>query len=347
LTAEPDERSPSEPDGADRVAFLTGATGFIGGRLAERLAADGWTLRCLARPSSDTTRLEALGATVIEGDLQDAAALGSGLAGASLAYHLAAIYDLGPRASARRLRRVNVEGTRNVIDALRNAGTPRAVYVSTTIALGPVASGVGDGDSTNDGPFRSAYERTKVEAHRLALAAQAEGLPLLIAAPAFGYGPGDRGPAGEFIEDILKRRLPGLPTKFGEFSFVHVDDVADGLFAMATRGEPVGTYVLGGEFASLGDFARRVADLGGVRLPFLRFPPRLVRLTGALMDPIAAITGARFPISAENAATTAGDLRWLHSYERASTDLGYRPRSLSEGLPETVAEAKQRLLTAG
>jgi nucleoside-diphosphate-sugar epimerase len=234
-----------------------------------------------------------------------------------------------------------------VIDALRNAGTPRAVYVSTTIALGPVPSGVGDGDTRNEGPFRSDYERTKVEAHRLALAAQEEGLPLLIAAPAFGYGPGDRGPAGTFIDDILKRRLPALPTKFGQFSFVHVDDNADGLFAMATRGEPRGTYVLGGEFASLGDFARRVADLGGVRLPLLRFPPKLVRLSGALLDPLAAVTGIRFPISGENAATTTGDLRWLHSYERASADLGYRPRSLSEGLPETVAEAKQRLLAAG
>ena len=242
---------------------------------------------------------------------------------------------------------MNVEGTRHVLDALRNAGTPRAVYVSTTIALGPVEAGVGDGDSRNEGPHRSAYERTKVEAHRLALEAQEDGLPLLIAAPAFAYGPGDEGPAGAFIEDILKRRLPALPTKFGEFSFVHVDDVADGLFAMATRGEPLGTYVLGGEFASLGDFARRVADLGGVRLPLLRFPPKLVRLSGALLDPLAAITGFRFPISAENAATTAGDLRWLHSYERANKELGYRPRSLSEGLPGTVAEAKQLLLAPG
>ena len=267
--------------------------------------------------------------------------------GAGVAYHLAAIYQLGPRAGGRRMRRVNVEGTRNFLGALRATGAPRAVYVSTTIALGPVGPGVGDGDSRNPGPFRSAYERTKVEAHRLALEAQAEVLPVLIAAPAFVYGPGDTGPAGTFVADILERKLPGLPTRFAEFSFVHVDDVVDGLFAMATRGEPEGAYVLGGEFGSLGDFARRVAQLGEVRLPFLRFPPALVRLSGALLDPVAALTGIRFPINGENAATTTGDLRWLHSYERASADLGYRPRSLSEGLPETVADARRRLLGAG
>ena len=330
-----------------RVAFLTGATGFIGSRLAARLTADGWSLRCLARPSSDTAHLERLGARLVQGTLDDTDALATGMDGAGVAYHLAAIYQLGPGAGGRRMRRANVEGTRNFLGALRATGTPRAVYVSTTIALGPVESGVGDGDSRNPGPFRSDYERTKVEAHRLALEAQAEGWPLLIAAPAFVYGPGDTGPAGKFVAEILGRKLPGLPTRFAEFSFVHVEDVADGLFAMATRGEPEGVYVLGGEFGSLGDFARRAAQLGDVRLPLLRFPPALVRLTGALLDPVSSITGIRFPINGENAATTTGDLRWLHSYERASRDLGYRPRSLGEGLPETVADAKRRLLAAG
>ncbi|MEN8375880.1 MAG: NAD-dependent epimerase/dehydratase family protein [Gemmatimonadota bacterium] len=337
------EATEAAAEATGRTAFLTGATGFIGSHLAERLAAAGWRLRCLARPDSDTAHLRSLGAELIAGDLDDGEALARGLDGASLAYHLAAIYQFGPSAHADTLRRVNVQGTRNVLDALRAAGTPRAVYVSTTAALGPVREGHGSEETRNDGPFRSDYERTKVEAHAMALAAQADGLPLLIAAPAFVYGPGDRGPGGVFIDDILKRRLPGLPTRFAHFSFVHVDDVADGLFAMSEHGVPHGTYVLGGEFASLGEVARLAAERGGVRLPFLRFPPFMVRLTGALLDPLSRLTGIRFPINEENAATTTGKLRWLHTYQRSERDLGYRPRSLADGLPETVADARSRL----
>jgi dihydroflavonol-4-reductase len=330
--------SPDLRAGADLPAglvFLTGATGFIGSRLARRLAERGWRLRCLVRPSSRTAELEALGAELVRAELTDAAALTAAMEGADLAYHLAALYDIGV-VDAAEMERVNVRGTRAFLDAVARTGVPRAVYVSTTVALGPVPQGSGDENTVHSGRPRSVYERTKLEAHRLARAAQARGLPLLVACPANVYGPGDDGPNGRFIADLLKGHLPGLPTRPSWFSYVHVDDVAEGLVRVGEQGAPGSLYVLSGEEASLNDFARRAAALAGKRAPLLRFPPVAIRATGSVLDAISRATGLRFPITRENAETAAG-LRWLHAHDRATDELGWTPRGLDAGLPETVS----------
>lgn len=321
---------------ADRVVFLTGATGFIGSRLAMRLAERGWRLRCLVRSGSRTEPLRELGAELVEAELTDADALARAMAGAELAYHLAGVYDLGP-VDAARMERVNVGGTRAFLEAVERSAIPRAVDVSTTLALGPVASGRGDETTEHAGEPRSAYERTKLEAHRLAVAAQRRGLPVIIACPANVYGPGDEGPNGRFIRDLLRGRLPGLSLSPAWFSYVHVDDVAEGLVLVGERGKPGGTYVLGGEERSVNEFAREVAARGGKRPPLLRFPAFLVRATGTILDAASRLTGLRFPISRENADTAGAGLRWLHSHARTTRELGWVPRGLESGLPETVA----------
>ncbi len=318
-----------------RRYFLTGATGFIGSRLARRLLGRGERVRIWARPGSRTEALERLGAEVVRGDLLDVEGLTGALAAADVACHLAAIYDVGV-VDAAALERTNVGGTRAFLDAVERAGTPRALYVSTSVALGPVAVGAGD-ESTRHGPhYYSTYERTKTEAHRLAQAAQARGLPLIIVCPANVYGPGDQGPNGRYIRDLLRGRVPGLPRDPAWFSYVHVDDVVEGLLLAADRAPLGSTYVLSGEDRSLNDFTQEVARLAGVRPLRLRFPAALVRITGTLADAISRLTGWKLAVTRENADTAAGH-RWLHSHERATRELGWEPRSLAEGLPETIA----------
>lgn len=318
-----------------RQAFLTGATGFIGRRLAPLLAEQGYRLSCLVRPTSDTRALQSLGAQLIEGDVADAAGLDRGLGGADVAYHLAGIYDIGP-VDASAMNHANVEGTRAFLAAMARAGTPRGVYVSTTLALGPVARGLGDETSASDGRYRSIYERTKVEAHHLALEAQREGAPVIVVCPAFVYGPGDKGPAGRFIADLLHGRVPGLLAEPAWFSFVHVDDVARGIALAGEFGSPGEAYVLSGESCDMNTFAGRVCALAGKRPPRLRFPNGLARFTGQLLDPISRVTGLRLVITREGVDTT-GRLRWLHSAEKARRALGWEPRSLEEGLAGVVA----------
>jgi nucleoside-diphosphate-sugar epimerase len=323
------------------VIYITGATGFIGGRLARALLERGEKVRCLVRSPVRAEKLQALGVELVVGDIADEQAHRDGLRDAQLAYHLAAIYDVGivDRAA---LERTNIEGTRAFLNALEQAGTPRAIYTSTTVALGPARPDDREPREAYAGPYPAHYHRTKAYAHRLARQAQQRGLPLIIVCPAFVYGPGDEGPGGRFIRDILRRRVPALLTRPGRFSYVHVDDVIAGLLAAGARGRLGETYLLTGDEASMNDFAARVARLGGTRAPVLRFPNVLARLTGTMLDVIARPTGLRFPITREAVATTATD-EWLHTHERATRDLGYTHRSLDQGLPETVAAFQRRL----
>src|SRR5690606_28949748 len=191
--------------------------------LARRLAERGDRLRCLVRPTSDTTDLERLGAELVEGDLTDTATLVGALDGIDVAYHMAAVYDMGI-VDRRALERTNVNGTRAFLAAVERARAPRAIYVSTTAALAPVRHG--EGDETTEYPpgarYVTHYHRTKAEAHRLAREAQRLGMPLIVVCPAVVYGPGDTSPSARTVEDLLAGRLPGLLTKDPWFSYVHV-----------------------------------------------------------------------------------------------------------------------------
>lgn len=317
-----------------RPVFLTGATGFIGGRLAEALHARGRRLRCLVRDPGRAAALERLGAELVVGDITDEAALARGLEGADVAFHLAAIYDIGVVDGAA-LERVNVGGTEAFLRAVQHAGTGLAVYVSSTVALGPTGRVEGDETSRWHGPFPTAYHRTKTRAHELALAAQAVGLPLIIVCPAYVYGPGDRGPVGRFLAELLSGRLPGLVDDPAWFSYVHVEDVAAGLVAAAERGRPGATYVLSGEGATFNDFAELAALHAGVPAPRVRLPRALALAAGSAADVLSRITGRRFSLSREGVRAVTRE-RWLHSHALAERELGWRPRPLSAGLRPTV-----------
>ncbi|HEX2165744.1 MAG TPA: NAD-dependent epimerase/dehydratase family protein, partial [Longimicrobiales bacterium] len=225
---------------------------------------------------------------------------------------------------------------------LRTADVERAIYTSSTVALGPSAD-VGTEDDVYHGPYPSTYHRTKTEAHHLAVAAQRNGLPLVIVCPALVYGTGDRGPSGRYLIDVLKHRVPGLSTKPAWFSYAHVDDVVSGMVTALERGRIGTTYVLSGEHASVNDFTERVARIAGTWAPPLRVPPFLIRLTGSIMDAAGRATGVRLPVSRELAEAAGTGERWVHSHARATAELGYAPRSLDEGLPEVVREAQAQI----
>lgn len=329
---------------AGRVVFLTGATGFIGSRVARSLIARGDRLRCLVRtPTSRPARaLEELGATLIPGDVIDDAAFERGLKDADVAYHIAAVYDIGV-VDQGRLEATNVDGTRGFMRAIERAGTKRVIHVSTTAALGSVSDDTDDDNpAPHSGRHPSVYHRTKTQAHRIALEAQSRGLPVAIACPAYVYGPGDEGPAGRLIEDVLRRRLPALIADPAWYSFVYVDDVATALVTMSDRGATDGVYVLGGEDERFDRFVARIARLGGVFAPKPIMPAVLARTLGRGLDALSRRTGMRFPITVEGVNAATGG-RYTFRYARARADLGFNPRMLDAGLPETVAFFRARL----
>jgi len=322
-----------------REVFVTGATGFIGGRLAERLLERGDRLRCLVRTPSAAAHLESRGVRLIEGDIMDPVALERGLDGVGLAYHLAAIYDIGVVDEAA-LERTNVDGTQTFLRAIEHAGTALAVYVSTTAALAPRAVRTEDAAAAWRGPFPSIYHRTKSQAHRTARDAQERGLPLVIVCPPSVYGPGDEGPTGRLVRSAVRGRLPGLLRDPARFEYAYVDDVVQALVAAGERGRPGATYILGGEPVELNGFVERVAAVAGRSAPALHFPTGMALLGGRILDRIGRAMGKRFVMTREGVASTAGH-DWTHDDARASTELGYEPRPLMEGLPPTVAWAQR------
>jgi dihydroflavonol-4-reductase len=319
------------------MIYITGATGFIGSRVARGLIARGEPIRCLVRSEARGAELRALGAELIVGDAADRETHERGLHGAAAALHLAAIYDVGI-VDGRELERVNADGTRALLAAAEHTRTPRVVYVSTTAALGPVAEAPTEPREAYPGPYPSEYHRTKADAHRSARTAQRAGQPIIIVCPSFAYGPGDQGPAGRFVLDLINCKVPALLSSPAWFSYVFVDDVATGIIAALDRGSMGEVYVLSGDAVSVNDYAEQVAALAHVRPPRLRVPAILARWTSVGLDLIARATGLRFPMSVETVKIGSVE-RWLHTHERARRDLGFQPRSLAAGLPETVAWA--------
>jgi nucleoside-diphosphate-sugar epimerase len=330
--------------GGGAPVYLTGATGFIGGRLAAALHARGYRLRCLVRDPAKARVLTALGAELVVGDAADERAHAQGLDGARLAWHVAGAYALGV-VDVAAMERTNVAGTAAFLAALRGASVERAVYVSTTAVLEPARAGAAEADPATvmTPPYPTQYQRTKAEAHELAVSAQRDGMPLVIACPAYVYGPGDTGPSGQYMMDVLRHRVPGLSTKPTWFSFVHVDDVVAGLVAAGERGTAGATYVLSGEHADVNRLTAMIAKEAGTWGPPLRFPPFVVKLTGSALDAVSRAAGVRLPISRELADLAATGERYTHPWALAGADLGYAPRGLASGLPETVADVRRRL----
>ena len=327
-----------------RTVLLTGATGFIGGKLAARLWARGDKLRCVVRSEERGRQLQAtLNAEIVVCALTEDSVMASAMRDCDLAYHLAAIYDVGV-VDTGQLEEANVEGTESFLKAAHASGIPRAVYVSSTVALGPAELADPPRTREYDGPYPSVYHRTKAHAHRLARQAQERGQAVIIACPAFVYGPGDNGPGGRFLTDLLRGRVPALLSDPAWFSYVHVDDVVTGLEAIGDRGRIGATYVLSGEARSMNEFAAQVAELAGIGLPRLRIPARWAALTGRGLDQVARVTGWRFPITREGVETTAR-AHWLHTHAPTTAELGWHPRDLRAGLADTVGSLGAKLST--
>jgi nucleoside-diphosphate-sugar epimerase len=187
------------------TCLLTGATGFIGGRLARRLVEDGYTVRCLVRASSDTTELRELGVQLAAGDLTDARSLASAVEGCEHVLHCGAL--VSDWATSAEIAAVNVTGTRNLLDACARASVHRFIHISTTDVYGhPERAQIDETYRTTR--FSNWYAQTKLEAEREVRRAQAPGaLEAVILRPATVYGPGSKGVIGEIARAIQGRHM--------------------------------------------------------------------------------------------------------------------------------------------
>jgi nucleoside-diphosphate-sugar epimerase len=250
-------------------------------------------------------------------------------------FHLAADYRIGiPAGERAAMYDVNVHGTENVLDAARDAGAKRTVYVSTVNVFGNTRGDVVD--ETYDRPggdFVSEYDRTKWLAHRAALDRIARGDPIVIVQPGVVYGPGDHSEIGGQLQAAARGKLLFVSFAGLGFDAVHVDDVATGILLAHDRGRVGASYVLGGEITTLGDAVRAAAAAGGRRPPRFAMPTAVMRPLVPVGPLVGRLMGTRPNL--KELISASDDVTYWARDDKARRELGYAPRPLAAGLADT------------
>jgi nucleoside-diphosphate-sugar epimerase len=322
--------------------FVTGGTGFIGGEVCRQLRARGDEVACLVRTPQKGGPLAALGCEVVAGDLGDEAAIRAGIEGCDAVIHAAAVYEVGiPAAEREPMREANVGGTERVLGAALAAKIPKVVYVSTVGAFGNTHGEVVDETYVHPGKeFTSCYEQTKWEAHQVAERLIAEGLPCTIVQPGGVYGPGDTSSIGQLLNQFFAGKMPLLPFPDLGICLTHVEDIAAGILLALDQGKPGEAYVLSGPATTVREAIDTVAKLSGRKAPKHALPTPLMKM----MIPIGPLVGKAMgqPPNLRELISSADGVTFWASHEKASRELGYRPRSLQQGL-RAMLEAEGRL----
>jgi dihydroflavonol-4-reductase len=319
--------------------FLTGATGFIGGHVVPRLQRDGHELRCLVRRPAP--RLEALGVATVTGDVTDRASVERALAGCDGVVHLANVYTFWER-DRRVYERVNVEGTRHVMECALAARVPRVVHVSSCVVFGRPKD-VPFTEASEPGPERfSEYARTKHAGDRVAWDLhEHRGLPLVTIMPGAVLGPGDTRATGEYVRSLLARRMPARVMEDSLLTFVHVRDVAEAIARAVLRDDLSGTrYLVGAERLTFGEVNRLVREIAGVPLPALRMPDALAATGAAMLTALARLTGRppAWGMSVDQIRTMKQGFAFDGG--RAARELGFTYTPVRTAIEEMIAEVR-------
>jgi dihydroflavonol-4-reductase len=314
-----------------KPALVTGASGFVGWHVARVLLEAGHRVRALVRPGSQVPELEV---EVVRGDLRDPDSLRRAANGCGLVFHVAADYRLWA-AHPQELYDSNAAGTRNLLEAAREAGVERVVYTSTVGCVGIPAGGIGDEASpVGIGDMAGAYKRSKFMAEQAALESARKGLPVVIVNPTAPVGDHDRKPTptGKIVLDFLKGKMPAFIDT--GLNLVDVRDTAKGHLLAAERGKPGERYILGCENLTLAEILRRLAKLAGKKAPTVQLPYGVAYMAGLASTAWASLTGVepRVPL---DAVRMARKKMWV-SHEKARRELGFEPAGVDAALERAI-----------
>jgi|SRR5579863_2241072 len=271
------------------LAFVTGATGFLGSHVARVLAEQGASLRLLVRPTSNLKNLEGLNAETATGDLRDAASLEKAMSGCDTVFHVAADYRLWVR-DPNEMYRSNVDGTRAMLEAARKNGVRKMVYTSSVATVGFTGNGqIADEDSpVSLADMIGHYKRSKFMAEQIAMEAGRHGMHVVTVNPTTPVGEQDvkPTPTGRIVVDFLKRKFPAY-VETG-LNLVDVRECARGHVFALLRGTTGERYILGGENLTLKEILDKLGSITGLPSPKIKLPYIFAFATGVVDE---AITG--------------------------------------------------------
>lgn len=321
--------------------FVTGGTGFIGKHLVRRLTATGHEVVCLVRSTSDIRVLREAGVQIVYGDVRDYDAVVNGMAGCDRVVHLANLYEMWlPDWSE--MEQVNVDGTRCVMQAAMQTGVQRVVYLSTVAVFGKPAEWPFCETSPRGLEVFSNYARSKRAAELVCREFQAKGLPVVMLYPGIVLGAGDDKPSGQYIRDIIRRRVPSTIFHQSIGTYVYVGDVVEAILQACVRNAVEGRNYLVGKHALNGrEYVQLIAKLSGVSLPWFHFPDWAVIAASYLFTALSQIT--RTPpgwgLSIDAARTLKNG--FFFDGSRAEKELGLRYTSLEAALQEAIQSYRE------
>jgi dihydroflavonol-4-reductase len=314
--------------------LVTGATGHIGNVLVRKLLGRGEKVRALIPRGESREPLKGLDVEAVEGNVLDLDSVFASMRGVRGIFHLAGVISIMPGPNPF-VRKVNVDGTKNILCAAQELGVDKVVYTSSIHAIKRVEEGVIDESVPYDmnNPY-GAYDRSKAEATLEVLDAARAGLEAVVACPTGVIGPYDYRSSmmGAVIHDAAAAK-PSLYVD-GAYDFVDVRDVADGLITAAEKGKRGESYILSGNKISVRYLLETIREITGrgffqMRIPFdlakfaAQFTPMYYRLAHA--------TPRFTPYSLEVLKSNSNI-----SHAKATRELGYRPRSIYETISDTV-----------
>lgn len=319
---------------------VTGANGFLGSWLVRRLNADGHEVKVLSRKSSDMSELQGLSYEVVVGDILNPASLKTAFAGQDSVFHLAGL--IAYKSSDRpQMEAVNVEGTRNVIQAVRDSGVRRLLHTSSVVAVGAgfkPSEVLNENSPYNVEHLNLGYFETKRKAEQLVIQACREGqVDAAIVNPSTVYGPGDAKKGSRKVQvNVARGKMPFYPS--GGVSIVDVEACVDGIILAWSKGKTGERYILSGDNLLIKEVFQIIAATAGVPAPSLGLPKAAIHLMGGIGDLVQKL-GGQFPLSSETAWTSTL-YHWFDS-SKAKRDLGFDPGDSKKAVEKSVLWMKE------
>ena len=313
------------------LAFLTGATGFVGSHVARALAEQGADLRLLVRQNSNLKNIQDLKADLFTGDLRDPASLEKGVSGCDAIFHVAADYRLWVRDS-NEMYRANVEGTRAILEAARSNNVRRVVYTSSVATMGFTQNALADENSpVSLANMIGPYKRSKFMAEQVAIEAARRGLDVVIVNPSTPVGERDikPTPSGRILVDFLKKKFPAYVDT--GLNLVDVRECARGHIAALEKGRAGERYILGGENLTLKQILDKLAAITGLPSPTIRVPYFVALATGVVDEIVTGRILGREPRATID-AVRMGRKKMFVTSAKAERELGWKVVAVDDAL---------------
>jgi nucleoside-diphosphate-sugar epimerase len=310
--------------------FITGATGFLGNALAKQLRAAGHDVNASVRSPEKAGDLQGLGVKLFPGDVTHKESMREAMKGADGVFHVAGWYRIGTKDKSDG-EKVNIEGTRNVLELMQELKIPKGVYTSTCAVNSDTKGKLVDEMYHFTGKHLSEYDRTKAVAHDVAREFIGQGLPLVIVMPGLIYGPGDSSSLRTSVTDFLQGRLPMLPSQT-TLCWAHVDDIATGHILAMEKGRSGESYIIAGEPYKLADAFELASEITGKRAP-MTVSHKMMKTLSVLVRPLDNYLPESYT---SEGLRVVGGVTYLGDNSKAKRELGYQPRSLREGWEETL-----------